>query len=601
MAEVINPMDDASDRQLLREYAASGSQDAFARLVRRHVDKVYSAALRQVGKPHQADDITQAVFIALSRKAPILGGQVVIGGWLMKATHLAAKNLHRTESRRQIHELHAAQQRTHDMSRSQNDPVPAPDPHAQTWNSISPLLDAALSRLPDALRDALTLRYFEGRDFATVARVLGITEQAARKRVERALEKLRGIFASLGITVPSEVLGQVLLAYGVCPAPPAVVHAAAAAAINHLTLAKGVVTVMAWSKAKVVAFCVAGALVAGGTGVLVHKVLSARRAQVVVLPEGKPPVITAVAPVAGFELHGQVVFADGRPVAGAQVIAATDPRPVVLNHDPQFSFPPQISTLTDAIGEFHLNSAAKPRGVVVSCPEGFARATTRQLAQNLRLTLVPWGRIEGNVTFDGVPATGAQIMLAYTQDEPRLQINIAADNSGHYLIPQAPSGRLYMACIPVGQRSFNGYIGVPSGGTCTIDFISRAGRSVVARLAPLPDPGEINAVLWLDPSPPPSSGEGRFELSAYQQNLMAQSGESPKVRFDHIPPGNYRLNLNLIGSSKVWLVETRVTVPPASDGAVPADIDAGTLALKSLDAMRPRKPKPAQSSSKPAT
>src|SRR5690242_17082291 len=99
MPAVNDPNDEAGDRELLMEYASTRSPEAFARLVRRHVDKVYSAARRQVRDPQDADDITQAVFIMLARKAPALSRQIVVGGWLIKATHLAAKNLLRTESR----------------------------------------------------------------------------------------------------------------------------------------------------------------------------------------------------------------------------------------------------------------------------------------------------------------------------------------------------------------------------------------------------------------------------------------------------------------------------------------------------------------------
>jgi len=585
MADVKQPADDLNDGELLREYARTGSQEAFARLVRQHVDKVYSAALRQVHRTHQADEVTQAVFIALARKAPGLSGKVVIGGWLMKATHLAVKNLRRIEARRHRHELYAAQQRTLDMTRSESN---SPDPPSDTWNGISPLLDGALAMLPESVRDALILRYLEGRDFAGIARVLGISEEAARKRVERGLEKLRLIFAARGITIPAEVLGETLLLYAVHPAPAKVVHAAAgaAAAVKHLTLAKGVVTVMAWSKVKIAAVCAAGILLVGGTSVVVHKVIAAPRDRIVIAPTGSEPAITTVAPAGGFEMRGQVFAPDGSPVAGARVLAHTGPGSLKIFMDPRLGTPPPAPTImTGADGSFQLTAPTQPRGVVVTCPQGIARATAKQLADNPRLQLIPWARIEGDVELDGVPGKNAQLLVSYIQDEPRVELNAMTDASGHYVVPEAPPGKLFMSCNAPGDRFLNGMVMVSPGGTATADFITRNGRTLVAHLGPVPTSGYVTALLNLDPTPP-SPGEGHFELDSYQQDCTAQTGA--EIRFPLVPPGKYRLSLNLIDgkTGKDYAAEKSLTVPSLPAGAAPTEVDAGTLTLKTRDEMR---------------
>lgn len=596
MAAVKDEIDQVSDGHLLRQYAADGSQEAFARVARRHVDKVYSAALRQVRSPHQADDVTQAVFIALARKAATLSGYASIGGWLLKATHLAVKNLRRIESRRRRHELHAAQQRTLDMLRMEKDT----NPDADVWSGIAPLLDGALSVLPDAVRDALTLRYLEGLDFTSVACTLGISQEAARKRVERGVEKLRGIFASRGINVPADLLGQLLLIHAVGPAPQGVAQAAAgaAAAINHLTVAKGVVTVMAWSKAKILATCAAGALLVGGGGAVVHHVLAAQR-QTTVVALTTPPVITSVAPAGGLELHGQVVLPDGQPVTGARVIASIGPRYVEIFCDPRLSPPEaQVTTVTDATGAFCFNASALPNGVVVTCPQGIGRATAAQLAHHARIELMPWARIEGDIALDGIPGANAQILLSDYRDEPHVQLNAMADAKGHYAITEVPPGNLYMSCSPPGQRCLNGGITALPGSTCTANFITRSGHTIVAHLGPVPVSGEaVVALLNLDPQPA-GRGEVHFVPSAYQQDSMAQAGT--ELRFEHIPPGEYRLHFSLMDSKhafKLYIAETHVSVPGSPSSAA---LDLGTVTLRPMDMMHQGTP-PKSTTTKPTS
>jgi len=146
------------DQQLLRHYTADGSEAAFAELVSRHVNLVYSTALRQTGgDAHLAQDIAQQVFISLARKAASLSSRVILAGWLHCATRFVARQILRDEARRRRREQEAA---------IMNEIGPG---HAPDWDRIRPMLDEALSRLSKDDRDALLLRFFEQRSLAEVA------------------------------------------------------------------------------------------------------------------------------------------------------------------------------------------------------------------------------------------------------------------------------------------------------------------------------------------------------------------------------------------------------------------------------------------------
>jgi RNA polymerase sigma factor (sigma-70 family) len=177
------------DSELLLRYAQTGSESAFAELVQRHLNLVYSAALRQVGgDAHLAQDVAQTVFTDLARKADSLSRRETLTGWLYTSAHFAAAKTARTENRRREREEKFMREPPHETA-----------PEAD-WEKIRPALDAAMHELKETDREAVLLRYFENRQFAEVGAKLGLNENAARMRVERALEKLRGIFAKRGIT-----------------------------------------------------------------------------------------------------------------------------------------------------------------------------------------------------------------------------------------------------------------------------------------------------------------------------------------------------------------------------------------------------------------
>ena len=201
-------MNSLTDQQLLRDYTGRRSEAAFAELVRRHVDLVYSAALRMVRDAHLAEDVTQGVFVALAQNARQLTDRPVLSGWLHRtAQNLAAKAV-RSDVRRRAREQEAA---------AMNELLSA-EPDA-VWEHIAPHLDAALGELSEADRDALLLRYFERKSAREMAQTLGISDEAAQKRVNRAVERLREFFAKRGVTVGASGLVVVISANAVQAAP----------------------------------------------------------------------------------------------------------------------------------------------------------------------------------------------------------------------------------------------------------------------------------------------------------------------------------------------------------------------------------------------
>ena len=190
------------DLTLLREYARRNSEAAFAALVSRHVNLVYSVALRQVRDPHLAEEITQAVFIILARKADSLGDKTILPGWLCRTARYASANALTIQRRRQHREQEAYMQ----SILTGGSDASSPQMQEETWHQIAPLLDGAMEQLGRKDHDALVLRFFENKNFAEVGAALGASEDAAKMRVNRALEKLRKFFTKRGVSSTAAIL-----------------------------------------------------------------------------------------------------------------------------------------------------------------------------------------------------------------------------------------------------------------------------------------------------------------------------------------------------------------------------------------------------------
>ena len=201
----------SSDFELLIEHCA-GSPEAFTELVHRHVDMVYSAALRQVRDAHLADDVTQAVFLLLWQKAASLRPDTILPGWLHRTTRYCAANAMRLGMIRQRHERRAASMKPDEISSALS---------TATENAeLAAALDQAVAKLSPADREAVVLRFFAGKNADDIAAVLHVSPDAARKRIERAVVKLQKILSGLGVSTSAPSLISFLVNRCVVHSPP---------------------------------------------------------------------------------------------------------------------------------------------------------------------------------------------------------------------------------------------------------------------------------------------------------------------------------------------------------------------------------------------
>lgn len=211
-----------TDQELLRAFAGQRSQDAFTALVQRHLPLVYSAAVRQVRSPELAEEVSQSVFADLARQAATLRPDTILPAWLYRTTRRTAIDVIRRESRRQNRERVAAEIAAMNV---------APD-----WPEIGPRLDDAMEALDETDRTAILLRYFEDRSLRDVGAALGTSEDAAQKRVSRAVERLREVLGGRGVVVGSSTLAAALTANAASAAPAGLAGAIAAGVLKSVVV-----------------------------------------------------------------------------------------------------------------------------------------------------------------------------------------------------------------------------------------------------------------------------------------------------------------------------------------------------------------------------
>jgi RNA polymerase sigma factor (sigma-70 family) len=296
----------ADDLELLREFAASGAEEPFRALVERHSGMVHGVARRVAGDA-LADEVTQAVFIILARKAGTLRDGAVVGAWLYRTARFVALEAVRAEKRRR------ARNEAYGMSGDESE---------KAWRELAPVLDEAVGRLGEAERSAVVLRFFEGQTFSEVAAQLGISGAAEKMRVGRAIEKLRTILAREGVVTSASALGVSLTTHGVSAAPIGLTKGLIAAVIGKeaagptVILANGGLKAMAAAKTKTAALAIAALFLLCGGMYGVYEVARPK------------PVMASFVPMAG-EWEGKVELkADDMPdvpVRAARLDVKTSP------------------------------------------------------------------------------------------------------------------------------------------------------------------------------------------------------------------------------------------------------------------------------------
>lgn len=264
------------DSTLLRSYAATGDEDAFTEVVRRHLPFVYSTALRRLGcDTHRAQDVTQVVFCALARDARHVARYPVLSGWLYTTTRNAVFNVMRSEKRRRTREEEAGYMH-HIESESDT---------SADWSKLRPVLDSAMDRLSIRDREAVLLRFFAGRSFGEIGAIVGLSEDAARKRIERALDKLRDLLHPHGVASTSTALVALLASQPVSAASAGLLASVTGAALSTgASAAAGVATFITMTKLQ--AGIAATVILAGAIGLITqHRIISTLREDAAIAQE----------------------------------------------------------------------------------------------------------------------------------------------------------------------------------------------------------------------------------------------------------------------------------------------------------------------------
>lgn len=300
-------MMETADSTLLQAYLCDGSQAAFAELVARHADWIYSMALRLVRDRQLAEDVTQAVFLALAKNGRGLNGRS-IRGWLFKANRFVSSTAMRAEYRRKKHERQAAMMKA---------------PHVQAaspgdWDQIAPRLEGFVARLRKSEREAVLLRFFQKKSMCEVGLTLGVSEEAARKRIARAVDKLRRSFRDAGVSAPGDALAATLATNATHAAPAALKISCASLSVSKAAGTFALVVPKMILRTKLLAGAMAGVIVALVSSTVAAILLAqasgspnpASTAAAAAPPASQPAIVTAAPDATGDQKQMESWWAD---------------------------------------------------------------------------------------------------------------------------------------------------------------------------------------------------------------------------------------------------------------------------------------------------
>jgi len=595
-------MDRLTDQQLLREYRQQRSESAFAELVQRHVDLVYSAALRMVRDPHLAEDVTQAVFVELAKQSAKLESRPVLAGWLHRTSQNLASKLIRSDVRRRAREHEAGvMNELHAHAHPEETEVP--------WDQIAPHLDSALGQLSESDRDALLLRFFQRQSARQIAETLGTTEEAAQKRVTRAIERIRTLLSQRGAPVGAGSLALILSAHAVQAAPAGLTTTITATAAGS-GISSGSI-VLKWITAKTVAAALTGVVIIGASSALLLTSADAKRETATPKPTASPgkPAARANAAVAGI-----LKTAEGKPVASAEVYLATPfaKVPVYAQRSDKVQ-----TTVTDAQGRFTFPADDANRAVIVLNEKGYAQASMSELATEPEVILQPWARIQGQLREGSQLMANQVIHLSRTRfgskQEAKTYCTVhdtttVTDGEGRYVFERVAPGDTWISWRKGGDRydvQYR-YVDVQPGKSLTVDIGGR-GRPVIGRAALQEDgnakPVKFYGSIWPRTDhqmrPPPNWRELSPEE---QEKLTAEWEKTPDAKIYNqercpidfrieedgsftvpdLPSGAYRLVvINWAGapvrSAAVARGTSTIVIPEVPGGHSDEPLDIGTV------------------------